>query len=303
MSDWPQVNPNLGRQRLTKAKGYKYKTQLGGAPIYTRKPYFVFDGENTKFYRQDKIHPMSNQYIWAEAPKAELDEMLDYSKGLELPEFLNRKLWSESDRRRCRKVWDEVQHKERERRAQLRLKTDAEIFRKTRHAKRIKEIKAVLRAQRKHLRDERKARGVRRRRIAGEHDELVFTQLKGGAETTGQIAKKTGLESKMVRRSLKRLLTAGKATKVSARVYAPTKEKAPEKPTEGPQKPRGKRPRLDKAQARLPRRKVGAGKRSYAERKADFLEEMKRQGLSKKDLDHYASKSVKVIRRALSSKK
>lgn len=249
-----QVNPNAGRKRLTKVKGYRYETRLKGGSFFTKKPYFISEGE-TRYYRQEKVHPVSNQYIWIEVPKGEFEKMDKANRKLRIPDFLNRSIWSEEDHERSRIVWDKIIRKLVAERAEARARTDAEIFRKTRNFRRMKELKQVLRKHRKAEKDERRARRVRKVRMQGEHDDQILGFLKSGSDTTGKLAKKTGLETRLIRRSLKRLLAAGKATKVSARVYAPVKAKPPQQASEGAVGPKQKRSRLGNVPTREKRRK------------------------------------------------
>lgn len=217
-----KINQDTGRKRLTRARGYEYETRLGGPSFFTKKPYFIFD-ELQSYHRQEKVHPVSDQYRWIEISKKDFYETIETSKKLKMPDFLNRSLWKKRDHERSQKAWDRIIRENSRERSEARAKSEEEIFRKVRSIKRVKALKTAMKSKRREERDERKARRVRKIRIQGEHDDQILGFLKSGSDTSGKLVKKTGLDPRSIRQSLKRLIASGKVIKASARVYVPKK--------------------------------------------------------------------------------
>ena len=144
-----------------------------------------------------------------------------------MPQFLDRSRWTERDRKRSREHWKKIAEK---RRAE-RDEKDRMIFAKARRSNQVKLIKQIKRGRRRDARDERRARGLRRQREKSEHEYQVLACLREGIETTSRMSKRTGLETKLLRRALKRLITQDKAVKLTAKTYgladAPKRQRLP----------------------------------------------------------------------------
>ncbi len=172
--------------------------------------------------------------------KPKFDEEIQASL-MDIPDFLNRKLWTEEDWAHNEEAWDEILLDVRQQRAQDRAASDKKIFAKVRRHNQIKTIKMIKRRERKNRRDEAHARRVRKVRVQGEQNDAVLTQLSRAPQTAAQIAKKLGFERRDVSKALRRLLKTGKAEKLSPKVYTLG---FPLDPQRSSQKPKRKRTRL-----------------------------------------------------------
>lgn len=155
---------------------------------------------------------------------------------LHIPRALRRAKWT-------KKEWERHQEAQQRRRSfqwqHTVVKTDADIFAKVSARKAEKERRAKRSLERKEI----KAGRLRRRHKKAETTGRILDRIARRPTTAQRIVKALGLDRKVVKRAIRRLLKQQRIEKISPKVYGlPGREQAP--------KPR-RRKRLRK---RLPRR-------------------------------------------------
>ena len=131
---------------------------------------------------------------------------------LHIPRALRRAKWTE-------KEWTRHHEAQRRRRSlswrRTVIKTDAAIFAPVIARKAEKERKAKRRLERLEIKAER----VKRRHLKTEEANRVLDCIATRATTAHRIAKALGLDQRVVRRAIRRLLREGKIEKTSPKIY------------------------------------------------------------------------------------
>ncbi len=130
---------------------------------------------------------------------------------LHIPRALRREKWTEKEWARHR----EAQQRRRSFQLQPRVRTNAEIFAKVMTRKAEKERRAKRRLERQAIKAER----LKRRHLKAEEAGRVLDCIATRATTAHRIAKALGLDQKVVRRALRRLLREDKIENTSPKVY------------------------------------------------------------------------------------
>ena len=148
---------------------------------------------------------------------------------------------------------------------------------------------------------ERKARKARKVRIESEHDDQISALLalkRNETFTVGQIVKKTGIEeTRLVRRSLRRLILEGKVARPSSRQYCFAKSKSADQHKERVRKrlsdviPQPTAQRVRPTLSATDRRNRKANRIAL---KKELLSQMKALGFSKEELALYSRPKCRV---------
>lgn len=135
---------------------------------------------------------------------------------LDLPKHLDRTQWTDEDWTRHNRARDTLLQ---ELSTKVRHNQGVSWNKKIKRARHRKILKAYRHQQRVEKKAERRVRKMERTRRREDHNAKVYEALEHGRDTTGKICKRTSLTTKDVRRTLRRLIKSGRATKSSARRY------------------------------------------------------------------------------------
>ncbi len=151
-------------------------------------------------------------------------EANEYLSNHPLPRLLNRKRWTKKQWERHKESWAELDREKREIQRQHAIAVSKQHTRvkRIRHHKVLRELRKSERQERL---DQRTGRKIRRSITQEEHGDLILAALKSGATTVGQVCKKTALETRAVRRCLRKLVRNGDVEKPGSRQYQLTKPK------------------------------------------------------------------------------
>ncbi len=139
---------------------------------------------------------------------------------LHIPRALRRAKWTKKQWERHR----EAQQRRRSSQLQPRIRTDTEIFAKVSARKAEKERRAKRSVERKEIKSGR----IRRRREKAEETGRILDCIALKSTTAQRISKALGLERKVVKRAIRRLLKQQRIEKTSPKVYSlPGREQAP----------------------------------------------------------------------------
>lgn len=140
------------------------------------------------------------------------------------PKSLDYKSWTKERWEHHEATWDEILKEEREKQRH-RVDDGRKWLTKAKRTQQHKVLRELRKSERREFLDQRMGRKIRRN-ITDQHDsEQILTALKNGADTVGKVCKKTGLETRVARRCLRKLVKKGEVEKPGARRYQLTKPK------------------------------------------------------------------------------
>ncbi|KKK83758.1 hypothetical protein LCGC14_2790160, partial [marine sediment metagenome] len=145
-------------------------------------------------------------------------EANQFLKKYPLPRLLDRSKWTKKDWKRHEEAWAELDQERREKQ-RLSAVTERKLRIQAKRRRHHKILRKLRRSERQERLDQRRGRTIRRSITQEEHSELILAALKSGATTVGQVCKKTALETRAVRRCLRKLVKNGDVEKPSSRQY------------------------------------------------------------------------------------
>ena len=151
-------------------------------------------------------------------------EANQFLKKYPLPRLLDRSKWTKKDWKRHEEAWAELDQERREKQ-RLSAVTERKLRIQAKRRRHHKILRKLRRSERQERLDQRRGRTIRRSITQEEHSEQILAALKSGATTVGQVCKKTALETRAVRRCLRKLVKNGDVEKPSSRRYCLTKPK------------------------------------------------------------------------------
>ena len=153
------------------------------------------------------------------SPEAErVQEANEFLSNHPLPRLLNRKRWTKKQWKRHKESWAELDQEKRE----IQRQHAIEVAKQRTQVKRIRHhkiLRVLRRSERQERLDQRTGRKIRGAIMQEEHGDLIVAALKRGDTTVGQVCKRTGLETRAVRRCLRKLVKNGDVEKPSGRRY------------------------------------------------------------------------------------
>ena len=151
-------------------------------------------------------------------------EANQFLKRYPLPRILDRSKWTKKDWKRHEESWAELDLERRKKRRSSAA-TERKLRIQAKRRRHHKILRKLRRSERQERLDQRRGRTIRRSITQEEHSELILAALKSGSTTVGQVCKKTALETRAVRRCLRKLVKNGDVEKPSSRQYCLTKPK------------------------------------------------------------------------------
>lgn len=147
-------------------------------------------------------------------------------KCLDIPPFLDRRKWTKEQhdqhKQRClnleREMYAKGVIKPPEKTRSL-AESNKRIYARAARARQSKKLRQGLREANKLEKLERKAKKLVKERNHDEHDGIIIGALRQGDETSSQVNKRTGLTTREIRHSLKRLIKKRRVTKLSSKRY------------------------------------------------------------------------------------
>ncbi len=152
------------------------------------------------------------------------EEANQFLKDHPLPRILNRKRWTRKEWKRHKDSWAELDKEIREKQRE-RAKAESKWRTRSKRIRHHKVLRELRKSERREFLDQRQGRKIRKGITQSAHSDLILVALKNGADTVGQVCKKTGLETREARRCLRKLVKKGDVEKPGARRYQLTKPK------------------------------------------------------------------------------